>query len=68
MTAYNKHRRERDFREGEEERKLAPEEARRAGWVSQPDEKSGMLVWTHPDHPGLRYLGAAINIPAEYRR
>ena len=30
MTSYNKRRRERDFREGEEERARASEEARRA--------------------------------------
>ena len=68
MTAYNKRRRERDFREGQEEGKRAPDEARRAGWISRQDENHGLLVWTHPDHPGLKYLGAAIGIPEKYRR
>jgi hypothetical protein len=40
MTTYNKRRRERDFREGEEERARAPEEARRAG-----------CMLNHPDRP-----------------
>jgi hypothetical protein len=43
-------------------------EAQRAGWISRQDESYGLLVWTHPDHPGLKYFGAAINIPEKYRR
>jgi hypothetical protein len=68
MTSYNKRRRERDFREGAEERARASEEARRAGWVSRQHEKYGLLAWTHPERPGLEYLGNAVNIPEEYRR
>ncbi|MGX9431839.1 MULTISPECIES: hypothetical protein [Bradyrhizobium] len=33
MTAYNKRRRERDFQEGERERRQAVIDAERAGWV-----------------------------------
>jgi hypothetical protein len=45
----------------------APEEARRGGWVSHQDERTKMVVWTHPDRPSLKYYGSAINIPEEYR-
>ena len=68
MGAYNKGRRERDFREGEQERKYAAEEAQRAGWVSHFNENYELLVWTHPEHLDRRYLGSAINIPERYRR
>lgn len=66
MTAYNKGRRERDFNEGMEERKRTPEQARRAGWVSH--DENGLTVWTHPDRPGARHLGSALNIPEDQRR
>ena len=66
MTAYNKRRRERDFQEGEQERRQAVLDAERAGWVAKDDD--GLTVWTHPDRPGVRHLGAAIHIPAEERK
>ncbi|MHC2583039.1 hypothetical protein [Bradyrhizobium diazoefficiens] len=65
MPAYNKQRRERDFEEGMAERKQAAEDARRAGWVSHDDD--GLAVWTHPDRPGVKHYGHAINIPEQDR-
>jgi hypothetical protein len=64
MSAYNKGRRERDFREGEMEKAQAKADAERAGWVYDKET----ITWSHPAYPDLTFVGNAIHIPAQYRR
>ncbi|MET3359780.1 MULTISPECIES: hypothetical protein [Bradyrhizobium] len=63
MPAYNKRRREREFEENEAEKAAAKADAERAGWVYDKET----ITWTNPAYPELKFLGAAIHIPKQYR-